>query len=474
MTEIKKTDNIIIGAIGAFLIISPNLNVLESILTYCGIESHSAVRLISIGIFALIDLIMAFEFLKSRPDKRYYWILAVFNAVYILPLLLNFDKTEIAQYIIFVLPVTIFAVMLSTDSEIMEHFFRYLNIAVKLLFIVAIGYIILQYVGTERDYMGIVVIRNMTYGDMGYLFLTGFVVATIEFRGKRNWFSVLEIIIFSLAIFFSGTRSAILCVAFAIVLWIVLFSISKNVTEKEKKSVLIGIIAVSITIAAGLLIVPSGSRLNIINIDTDWSDFSLKDLIFETEEEESFDINVIYTPTGVERKISEIYEEEIVRRDTTKTETEDILHEDVSSGRNEIITLISEDDRAFAENYRPYRHRTFLWRTAIKEFKKAPITGNGPCYFKNKYDGFFPHNVLLEAMTDFGVMGLLIILGIGIFCFAVGIIEYKNGNGYYFGLILLLFSHVPRYLLYTTLYSNPTIALTVLAFLTPTIIRNRI
>lgn len=474
MTEIKRTDNKIIGALGAFLIISPNLNILESILMYCGIESHSTVRLISIGIFALVDLIMAFEFMKSRPDKRYYLILAVFNAVYILPLLLTFDKTEVAQYIIFVLPVTIFAMMLSGDSEKTESFFHYLKIAVKLLFAVAIGYIILQYVGTERDYMGVVVIHNMTYGDMGYLFLTGFVVAAIEFKEKRNWFSVLEIIVFSLAIFFSGTRSAILCVAFAIVLWIVLFSISKSITENEKKSVLIGIIAVFFALSAGLLIVPSGSRLNIINIDTDWSDFSLKDLIFETEEEESFDINVIYTPTGAERKISEIYEEEIVKRDTTKTETEDILHEDVSSGRNEIITLISEDDRAFAENYRPYRHRTFLWRTAIKEFKKAPFTGNGPCYFKNKYDGFFPHNILLEAMTDFGVIGLLIISGIGIFCFAVGIIEYKNGRGYYFGLILLLFSHVPRYLLYTTLYSNPTIALTILFFLTPVIIKNRV
>ena len=77
MREEVPTYKKIMAGIGVFLFISPNLNILESIFTYCGIESHDIVRIISIIIFAVIDVILAFMFLKAKPSLKMYLILII-------------------------------------------------------------------------------------------------------------------------------------------------------------------------------------------------------------------------------------------------------------------------------------------------------------------------------------------------------------------------------------------------------------
>lgn len=467
MTKDLTLDKKIIGTIGAFLFISPNLNIPESILMYCGIESHDTVRLISIGLFALMDLILGILFLISKPGKREYLIFAIFNVIYMFPLLLRFNVTEVMQYILFVVPVTIFALKLSKDDEIKESFLMGLRFATKVLFVLAIAYIILQYVSTNRDYKGVVIINNMTYGDMGYLFLTGFVISAFDCKEKRIISGLLEMAAFSLAVFYSGCRSAILCAVFTVILWIVLAFLDSNTSSEDKKRFALEIMVIVITLIAGILVIPPGSRLNYLNIDISDSNFSIKDIIFETKEDNNNDITVIYAPTKEEMLISELYEKEAIKRDNVFSETVYALRDDVISNRNEYIILKSEEDRSFAEQYRPLFHRTFLWRSAIEEFKKHPLIGNGPCYFKNKYDGFFPHNILLESMTDFGVIGLVIVVAAGVYCFIKGLQYFrKKDNKYGFLFMILLFSHIPRYLLYTTLYSNTTIAMTIILFMT--------
>jgi len=464
MTEEKRRNKEIVGAIGAFFFISPNLNILESMLSYCGIESHDTVRLISVAFFALLDVLLAYLFFISRPDKRMYGVLIAFNVIYYSPLLFNWDTTIIMQYIVLILPVTVIAVLLSADKEVRDSFYKYLRIGAGILMIGALIYILLQYVSTNRDKDGVLIIKNMTYGDMGYLFLTGFVVSAIECMERKTVIGYFGIIVFSLAVFFSGSRSAILCIVFTIVMWGFLMLL-KAPKEKRIKSLIV-IAATLVTISAGMFFVPEGSRLNFFHFDVTASNFSLKDLLFEINAENKNDFPVIYTPTGEERMISDIYEEEIVENDVKKSETEGRLRDDVKSNKNEYIKLINEDDREKAEKYMMIFHRTFLWRTAIQEFKKHPLIGNGPCYYKTKYDGFFPHNILLEAMTDFGIVGLAVVVGLGIYIIVRGIKLYlREDDENYFRLILLLFSHIPRYMLYSSIYSNYTIALTVIIFI---------
>ncbi|MBQ5955316.1 MAG: O-antigen ligase family protein [Firmicutes bacterium] len=463
MNNKLSLDKRIIGLVGAFLFISPNLNIPESILTYCGIEDHETARLISLVLFVILDVAIGLAFLKNRPSKKMIGILVVFNALYILPLLLSWEKIVVLQYIMFVLPVTILSVAFCADDEVKENFFMYLRYICRVLLVIAVVYIVLQYVSSDRNFRGIVQIHNMTYGDMGYLFLTGFVMSLIDIAEKRKVIGFLGLVIFSLAVFFSGTRSAILCAAFAVLLLIILAFMKS--TREEKRAMIIGIGILIVTMIVGLLIVPSGSRLNFLHVNITDPDFSIKSIIFETTERSKRDRLVIYVPTNEERYLSDIYTEEIIKNDRTKAETQKVLRYDVKANKNKYIKLINEKDREAAEKFKVTNHRTFLWKAAIAEYKKNPLTGNGSRYFTLKYNGFSPHNIFLEMMTDYGITGLVILSGIGLYCFIRGFrLYHKTGDANLFRIILLLFSHVPRYLFYTTLYSNCTIAMTVIIF----------
>lgn len=465
MSEVANYKKLI-AAIGAFLFISPNLNIPESILSYCGIADHDTVKLISIALFCVLDVLLVLAFFKARPKAKTYLLLVIFNAIYILPHLINRDMTVIMQYGLFIVPTTVFAVMLAGEDDIKQKFYDYLRIATWVMIAIAVLYIVMLYVSDDRDDYGMIVIKNMSYGDMAYLFLTGYVVSLIDLIERRTPLSYIGLIVFSLAIFFAGARSAIMCIAFAAVLLVFTLLISKM----GKKRVMFALLALVITIgsiAIGMVIIPEGSRLEVINKD-DSSSMSVENLIPETRKTKAKVFKVIYVPTGEKRRIYDIYEEEILNNDCKKSETEAKLREDFKSGRCEYIKLVEEDptDRNRVEKYFIRMNRDYLWKAAYKEFKKNPVLGNGPCYFKNKYDNYFPHNVLLEAMVDYGIVGLVLFSALGLYCFIKGLrycMITKNINVLL--IFLLLFSHLPRYLLYTTIYCNATLAMTVVFYI---------
>ena len=56
-------------------------------------------------------------------------------------------------------------------------------------------------------------------------------------------------------------------------------------------------------------------------------------------------------------------------------------------------------------------NRGTMFKIAIKEFLKSPITGMGPRGYGVKYGGY-PHNVILELLCDTGLAGTLILMGL--------------------------------------------------------------
>ena len=457
----------IMGILGVILFISPNLNIPESLLYYCGVESHETAMIISVALFAIVDLLAGIILLSSSPTKKMILVLLAFNLIYIIPVAVNMNLKEILQYILFITPVTIVAIMISRDEEIRTAFMKYLKYAAVILFIAAVAYIILMYVGTNRDQYGMISIENMTYGDIAYLFLTGFAICAIDCMQNRSVFGYLGMFVFTAAIVFSGARSAILCVICVVV---VLWTIELIAKAEKNKKITLSVITVitALSVALSMFILPDTSRFKVNNIDANADDFSAESIIFEARAQGLGDLDVIYVPTNEVRKLSSIFEEAIVNNDCTRRETETALRDDVKNNTNQYIKLINEEtDRKIAERYTARLYRTFLWRTAFKEFKKHPLIGNGPCYYKNKYNGYFPHNVFLESMTDFGIVGLIVISFLGIYCFVNGIRYYlKSRDDNVLNLIVLLFSHFPRYVLYTTIYSNATLAMTVILFIT--------
>lgn len=55
--------------------------------------------------------------------------------------------------------------------------------------------------------------------------------------------------------------------------------------------------------------------------------------------------------------------------------------------------------------------RSYLWQLSIMEAKNKPTTGMGTLGFQIKYQTY-PHNILLECLADFGILGFILFVGL--------------------------------------------------------------
>jgi O-antigen ligase len=90
--------------------------------------------------------------------------------------------------------------------------------------------------------------------------------------------------------------------------------------------------------------------------------------------------------------------------------------------------------------------RFSLWKTGVKMISDEPVLGKGLVGFGNNWEKYnsdpnlehynFPHNIILNFWVDFGILGVLSMMGL----FVYGIINgIKNRtNLYWFGLMLAL------------------------------------
>ena len=95
-----------------------------------------------------------------------------------------------------------------------------------------------------------------------------------------------------------------------------------------------------------------------------------------------------------------------------------------------------------------------LLTSVVCAFKKNILIGNGPLSFQNKYVGTYPHNIILEVMCDFGLVGVTVIiyiLVIAIKQFLKSISDFKNNK---WKIYVFVSAYLPQFLLYTTFYLN--------------------
>lgn len=74
-----------------------------------------------------------------------------------------------------------------------------------------------------------------------------------------------------------------------------------------------------------------------------------------------------------------------------------------------------EEDSIADRNFR-IGSRGTLFKLALLEFKKSPITGMGPGSYSLKY-GMYPHSVFLELLCETGLIGSLILLSLILYAF---------------------------------------------------------
>lgn len=88
-------------------------------------------------------------------------------------------------------------------------------------------------------------------------------------------------------------------------------------------------------------------------------------------------------------------------------------------------------------------NREQLYYAAILEFLKSPVYGMGPLGFYAKYDGYV-HNIFLEVMCDYGIIGALLFFGTVFFWLLVRLIRLSINNMVICSmLILLVFMNLP-------------------------------
>lgn len=73
-------------------------------------------------------------------------------------------------------------------------------------------------------------------------------------------------------------------------------------------------------------------------------------------------------------------------------------------------------------------NRGTLFKLAIREFLKSPLTGMGPGGFTVKY-GMYPHTVLLELLCETGLAGTLPLLALLLLALCKMVIISKSGGG---------------------------------------------
>lgn len=427
-----------------------NLGIFKMILHCVGVRKGKTI--ISAGVFCAFDVCLCVYYLyKIFKEKKYKHLIyfICINLIYCLPYMINRDINKIALYIVFISPVCIFAALIVMNIDFsVEKFISILNKMSYGAFILCIIYLIV--LSTKKaDSYGTVSIPEFTYGNIAYAVLV-FLYADIEFifrkQTKYDIFCLVRIAIYISTIIYTGNRSTMICMA--ILLLLQFFRNIKTILKVKWYMNVIACVLVVISFAFSTNVNISGSRLNIVK----------SDVLYEVQDIHKSQI--LNIETGKFDTMNNIFNYYIVKSNKTRVETVDMLYDDIHNLNGKYIKI--DEENIDAQNYQYLMNRVNLWPNAISEFKKSPVIGNGVLYFQNKYVAYFPHNIILEALCDFGVVGLLLLLLIALCCFVIFIrliIITKNKN--ISSLLVFMLMYIPSYLFYTSLYSNSILIFTI-------------
>ena len=274
---------------------------------------------------------------------------------------------------------------------------------------------------------------GLTHLSIGYaaVFIYSFLICDLAaiFKSMVNRLScfliIIEMIICSLIAVISGGRGAF----FAWCVVSVLAGIALLI--KKEKGAILGILLGTITILGVCVVAPSDNAsinrqfyfiAELKNGDTKRS--------FVSEESQSL-ITQIYNKAGESQGIAEVVDS-IGKAKHGETADKDF---------EEVLYSVTNGSMA----------RFYLWQLAIKEMRQRPLLGMGPAGFQIKYKTY-PHNILFECLSDFG---LIIGTIFTVVCIALGalVIKYSISSRKYFDLIIIMIGQVVYAMLSGTLYS---------------------
>lgn len=260
-----------------------------------------------------------------------------------------------------------------------------------------------------------------------YSFLICDLADIIKAKGSRIscWVVVIEMVVCSLVSAMSGSRGAFLA-------WVAV-SILAGITLliKKEKGAVAGILLGAIAIVVFCAVAPADNA----SINRQFSFIA---------ELKNGDVKRSFVSEEGQQLLTQIY---------NKADESQEITEIVNAAGNAQVD--EEPNKDFEEVKYSVTNgsmaRFYLWQLAIKEMRQSPLFGMGPAGFQIKYKTY-PHNVLLECLSDFGlIIGILFTVA----CAALVIltIKYSISSRNYFHLILILSGQAVYAMLSGTLYS---------------------
>lgn len=468
-----------------------NISFFNMLLSYLGYQGD--VTLISSAIYAFLNLFILTYFVYyvlSHKKYKLFLVIVLINLVYILPHLLNFTLRGIALYLMFPLPFSLFAGIIVVDQNIRK---KIIDVFYKLRYvysILGIAYIFFLIFSSEKNKGALI---DFTYGNVAWVFLPpifvyiGLIIQKDIFhKSQQNKYKAFELIvillILEITVFYTGLRSGILSLLFAKFLFLIGFII---VDFKQKSKyvtnflVLLSIVLITYLISTTITL--EKSRINVISnrflyerkVHDNDEETRLESLSVDKFEDKEIEkilsrnisdsapidkINIVDVEDKQIKSVHSLFIKHITENDLTQEKTEKKLTEDIKNDTRKYV-ITRGADREKLSSYSIHKDRYNLWNMAFLEFKKSPILGRGPLFFQTKHDGFFPHNIIIEVLTDFGILGLIIFLSFSILLTYKSINYLKQKKDKEMLLILLLgLSYIPAYLLYNSLYSDNSLA----------------
>ena len=425
---------------GSILFLTGNLKLIKTVVEGLNFSEFIA-QGVSIVISMTFSMIIAVIFLCRMIINKKYRVLVIcliINAFYISPYIINMEWYTIVQYLCFILPFVCLGILIALDTNgpllFLQSFLKINKIGV----LCAIAYIVYIFFAKDNS------VGYLSYGDIAYIFLPFLIINAYYLVQKKQQliYGFFSYSIYLIALFYTGTRSAIICMFFLFIGIVIYFlTIKKDSVKKIILSPLTMMVIASICIFYFTInITPQASRLNAIKNGI------IYEITNESQAENSGEIEIDENPTENSDGTS------IDRQQWQKKFIDLIVKENYSS--KEAEQIIYNEVRNMDPTFKIEYNRITLWTIALEEFKESPAIGGGLNNYESKV-GMATHNVILEAFADFGLIGGTLFTGGIMFLLIYNFIKIKRSHNIEaFGVLLFIFSFIPFYLLYTGLYFN--------------------
>ncbi len=426
----KKINSIILCLMPLYLMSGGFINM---VLFCFGLSAFdNSRRLISIALLIILFCLSLLKLLflfQDYPQKRKklvllcfipsLWLLIFFVAIYrfgiqheIITTLIDFGIYCIPAFIIGI------SIAIERTEEIFIKNFKWYGLIISPLLV----YYIVRISISPNLNDSLINLGNIDYLNIGYTLMPILIFCILDLflhKGKNSWINTFLIILLWIAYLFTGAKGPLLSMLVFLLVFIVYL-----IFKKQMNKTMFYLFIIMFLILAFLLFINSPPSAG-----------TFRTTMF-IEDLENKSIQSANMADADKKLISKLIE------NATPTHSiQDELLELKQQGNNLPVSL----DKVNWD-------RMFLYKLAITEGNKAPLTGLGPMGYTLKYT-MYPHNLILELLADFGYVGMSLFVIIILFLFVLGCKKVK-ANIFIAYIFIYIISSMVGTMLSGTVYSS--------------------